>query len=158
MTKSTKYIATPTQTRAQRIASLTAQLNVLQNEEAAEREALLDSVKPIMEYTISPSEVRRSSFDFVYDPEVTCYTITGTCTNKLELAAVGNTRHLHEGSMRYYFNGATGRLIGSVGGGNIHLASTEEAYAQVSAFLVASPEGGDITEIVVATRKQGTGW
>ena len=136
--------------RAEEIASLTSRLMELKREEDAEKQALRDSVKPIMKYTVTPTPVK-GSWDFIGDEMCVFYTIDGQCTNLDEVKAVGG-QVPHSGSMRYLYNLATSRLVCTTGGGSIHLSATLEAYAQVSAFISEHPEGGDITDIVIATR------
>jgi hypothetical protein len=143
----------PQETTAERRAKLEAELAALRKEEDAEKKALMASVKPVMKYTVMPTPPR-DRWDFLGDEMCVFYTIDGQCTNLDEVKATG-AMSPHSGSMRYLFNLATSRLVCHVSGGNIHLAATHEAYADVSAFISEHPEGGDITEIVLRHKNTG---
>ena len=145
-----------TETLVERRIRLEAELDELRKQETAERQARIDSVKPVMQYTVRPTPPR-DRWEFIGDEMCAFYTISGECTNLEDVRAVGGREPFH-GSMRYVFNLATGRLVCTTGGGNIHLASTQEAYADVSAFISEHPEGGDITEIVLRHRGTGRSW
>lgn len=111
----------------------------------AAKEEAKKSIKPVVTYSISPYTSTLRS-DTIYDPEVVRYEVKAKCHNLDALAEVGV--NWQGGGMVYLFNRATNRLIMGHGGGYIYLKKSPEMWAEVSAFIVAHPEGGDITEIV----------
>jgi len=144
-----KAQAQPPETLEEYRDRLARQLKEVNDEIAAAKQAVRDSVKPDVRYTIQPGESHR--WDRVWDDAVVPYHIGAKVLNREALEEVG-AQVPQEGGMRYLFNTATGKLIGYTGGGNIYLGDNQRAFDQVSAFLQASPEGGDITDIVESTR------
>jgi hypothetical protein len=131
----------------------------------AERQLKRDAVKPIWEYTVTPSARQDLTWDPIYDKTIRAYDLVGRVTNEDECKAAGHPDFaLRGGGMRYLFNTGTGRLIGPTGGGTIYLSTgwgmgkrsdkdLEVAVTAISQFLVDHPKGGDITEIITKFRK-----
>jgi hypothetical protein len=87
-------------------------------------------------------------WDPIFDDTCQLYLLKGEVLNKDELKAVGQSSSLlFEGGMKYVFNGATGYLVCSVGGGSI-FTKDPNCFAALSEFLGEHPEGGDVTSIV----------
>lgn len=141
-------------TTADRITELEAELKQLRQQQREEQEAARKAVSPTYRFTLTPAE--SSGFDRIVDPSCELWRLTGTVTNREELVAVGAS--VHEGGMNYLFNTLSGRFVLVVGGGQVwlHLSGDTvwgreahtEAFAELEAFVVANPEGGDVTDIV----------
>lgn len=117
-----------------------------------EARAKRESVVPQYTYSVLPVD---DKFERIYDPSVAYYRVEGTCQNQAEIDAVGGKSFT--GGMNYLFNSASGSIIGAFGGGTIHIGGkgfsrvspeVDVTIARVSAFIVANPEGGDITSII----------
>lgn len=141
------------------LTAMLAELKQVEHDSAKER---LESVTPKYRYMILPAI---DNFDKLYDESCVFYSISGELLNKDELEAVGWSGHMFsEGSMKYLFNKATGKIVMSVGGGRVYISNpwgskadmsrdyVAEAYEMVNAFLARYPEGGDITHIIEAHR------
>jgi hypothetical protein len=128
------------------VEQLRAKLREAEAREAAEAKERADSVQPVVTVEIRPADREAYAWREIYDDAVTLWTVEATLQNEAELKAVGKEHRV--GSMTYYFNTATGRLVTSVGGGYVYLKKSREQWDEVSAFIVAHAEGGDITELV----------
>ena len=137
---------------ADRIAELEAELKATKELQRMELDMLRETVTPVYAYDIRPVE---DSFDRIYDESVTKFRLSGVCTNQEAVDAVGGKTFT--GSMVYMFNWASGRVIGAFGGGSIfiggrnHERDSAEVLAtmdKLSSFIVANPDGGDITSII----------
>jgi hypothetical protein len=142
------------------IAELEARLAEAKATAAAEAKARRDAVKMVRTYTVEPDE---REWTKLYDPDCCFYSIKTQIVNLDECKAAGLNVDSHNQGMAYLFNKATGRIVMSSGGGYVHIddgfgtTSSEaaiDAFDRVSAFILAFPEGGDITDIVLAFRKQ----
>lgn len=144
------------------IEEIKAELREAEAAESAKAQALRDSVKPEWVFTLTPSE---SKWHEVYDDTCLVYRLEGRVTNLEALKAVGS--HMPAlgsgGAMDYVFNTVTGKLIMAVGGGTIYInrqfgkrsdGSDVTAMNELGAFLVAHPDGGDITSIVVTHQQR----
>lgn len=118
------------------VAELEALLKEARAAEYAAREAVRDLVQPVMQFTLTPSPAR--GWDQVWDDTCSYYYLKGKCLNEAELRTVGKTAFT--GGMNYLFNSGTGRIATHCGGGST-FTSDPEAIAELSAFLVAHPEG-----------------
>lgn len=135
------------------IEEIEEELRLARRAQADETKRRREAVKPRYEYVIAPTT--GYSHDRCYDPAVVLYRVESICLNMAECVAAGHSeQNLRQGGMTYYFNTATGRIITSTGGGHLHIESFDDVeestkcIAEVSEFLVAHPEGGEITDIV----------
>ena len=149
------------------IKALEEQKKLLQKEveEAAKAKRL--SVKPIHRFTFKPVEWPH---DKLWDPSCKWFYLNHEILNPDECKAVGwnlsgEWSHdlAHNKGMAYLFNSATGKLVMRNGGGQIWILTElffasnnkqviEEGFAAIKAleaFIVANPEGGDVTEIIM---------
>lgn len=140
------------------VEQLRAELRKAEQAEEAAAKTRREATPPVWQFTLSPTTQER-----VYDDTVVAYTLRGEVINRDECLTAGRAEYeLRGGAMVYLFNTGTGKLIAPVGGGTIYISSfyprNREAEAkvidQISDFLVAHPEGGDITEVVNAFRKE----
>lgn len=128
------------------VREIMEELREAEAREAREKKERADSVKPDVTVEIRPADPSAYAWREIYDDAVTLWTVSATLLNEDELKAVGKEHRV--GSMTYYFNTATARLITSVGGGYVYLKKSPEQWKEVSDFIVTHPEGGDITLIV----------
>jgi hypothetical protein len=93
------------------------------------------------------------------DCGVVVYRLTGMVDNEEECRAAGHSSQDLSGSMGYFFNEATGKIVCPTGGGRIFIhdtgdwhgdLKTYETYRRLEEFLRTSPEGGDVTEIILS--------
>lgn len=141
--------------KATELAELEERARVLRTEVDAEKRAKAAAVKPDYMFTVQP--IKNDNWTPVYDDTCCLYFIEGWVRNKAELEAAGNRVPI-TGGMKFYFNKATGKLIGSVGGGTTYIGSghpeiAQACYGEVSAFIVTHPDGGEITQIMNKYRK-----
>jgi len=140
-------------------AELEAARKAIENDRNAKRNA----VKPVWRYTIEPGTM--TGYAKLWDDTLAWYELAGHIDNVDKLVAAGWYDHeLRRGSMRYLFNTVTGKIVMHSGGGTMYIYSgwgsagdveaELRAVAKVGAFLVAHPEGGDITEIVTAFKEE----
>jgi hypothetical protein len=141
------------------IEEIRAELRAAEQELEAEKRAAREAVKPAYRFTLLPVTDRENK---VYDDTCRVYRLEGVVLNEDALKAVG-AYHPGNGAMRYLFNTGTGKLVTALGGGTIYVSrrwgnaddgSDVIAMAELSAFLVEHPEGGDVTEIVEAHRQR----
>jgi hypothetical protein len=133
------------------VAELRAELRAAEQAESEAKRVAAQAVKAKLVFTIRRND---SSFDKILDESCVLYRITGITQNKDELAAVG--REARDGGMNYLFNIATGRLVCSMGGGNVYVKTGQwssdkpdwPTIRALEAFIVANPDGGDVTHIV----------
>lgn len=135
------------------IEEIEEELRLAKQAQRDEAERRREAVKPRYEYVIASATTK--SYDRVYDPAVVLYRVESICLNMGECVDAGhNEDGLRQGGMTYYFNTATGRIITCTGGGYLHIEDFDDreasarCVAEVSEFLVAHPEGGEITDIV----------
>jgi hypothetical protein len=145
------------------IAEIEAELKAAIRAKELRERSLHDSVKPVWRYTLEPGPIE--GYNPLWDDTLGWYVLAGHVDNVDELIAVGwSAREFSRGSMRYLFNTSTGKIVMHSGGGTMYISSgwstadsleaEQRAIAKVGAFLVAHPEGGDITEIVNAFKKE----
>lgn len=142
--------------RDARIEKLTAELNRLKREQAAELEARRGSVTPQFIYVLATNSQARER---IADPNCVWYRLEGVVVNGAELRAVGATVP-ESGGMNYLFNCLSGRFVISAGGGRVHLNLVDgafgradvQAFKELEAFVSEHPGGGDVTEIVTRGR------
>lgn len=137
---------------------------LLKQREADERKAKMAATPVVMRFTITPAINR--SFQEMYDTSCLLYRLDGTITNLNEAKAAGHPEHnLRAGGMDYIFNKLSGKIVTGVGGGTIWVgggwrdeenASAHAAIYEISKFIVAHPEGGDITDIVENHRRKAS--
>lgn len=150
------------------VEEIELELAEAQRAEDAERKRIRDAVKVNRVYTIRREKPRHDGFDDIFDDTIVAYMLTSTVVNREECEAVGRSSwELQNGGMRYLYNTGTHRLIGATGGGTIYLslpyfgtqhrrsgaAKLERAVAAISAFLAEYPDGGDISDIIIAFRQ-----
>lgn len=136
-------------------AELRAELRAAELREADEKKDRLKSTPVLRQYTIRPVQER---WHEVYDDSCLLYELSAEIANLDEARAAGHPDHsLRAGGMTYIFNTCSGRLVMGVGGGTIWIGTgmagqnrdaARNAMSQISQFLIAHPEGGDITRIV----------
>lgn len=144
----------------------------LEEAERAERQAKTDALrkfKRVWKFTMVPSQ--NKSWHHIYDHNVVVYTLKGVCTNADEYIAIGGDRERGtKGSMDYYYNRLSGKIICSTGGGHIFVPydsfgsrridkelekiASPQSWAQktfddIGELLVFFPEGCDVTDIVM---------
>jgi hypothetical protein len=130
-------------------------LEALRAEENYRKEGRRKAVKPVYEFTLTPSN---KPYDKIFDPSCRLYELSGRVTNKAALAESGQSVNLlFEGGMKYIFNGATGKFVMSTGGGSIFM-SCQEGWDTLSNFILRNPEGGDVTVLVEVHRNCRTGF
>jgi hypothetical protein len=137
------------------IAELEAQLRAAKQRKSEEDEARRKSVKPVYQFSLIPRPEERR-YEKIIDSSIRVYRLEGKILNVDELAAAGwLKRDLESGGMSYLFNSLSGKIVMETGGGRLYVSDwnhTREQYLAVmdelSAFVVANPEGGDVTEIV----------
>lgn len=142
-----------------RIAKLEKAIARLRAEEANESLARRNQVKPLYRWTLTPTERK---YDAIFDPDVSLYKLDGVIVNKDELSAAGwSDRDMFQGGMAYYFNHATGRIIAATGGGSVWVSDggfkrdtpeIRRTFDELSTFIVTDPDGGDVTDIILAHR------
>ena len=141
-------------------AELREELRQAEARERVEAEARKRATPVVYRFT---AEESTPAWHKVYDPSCRLYNLRGEVVNREEAKAAGHSDHeMHEGGMLYLYNTLTERIVTSIGGGQIWIGanwngstgSDDVAFDQVSAFLAAHPEGGDITSIVQAHRKR----
>ena len=139
------------------VDQLREELKAAEQAEAAERNALHASIKPVWQYTVEPSSSK--GYSEIWDDTIVFFTLAGRIVNEDELRPIGwSDSELRHGSMNYMFNTGTGKLVCSFGGGTIYISSWDSrnrsaeraAIEQLSKFIVDHPEGGDVTAIVNA--------
>lgn len=154
----------PELTPAEReIKELEARINAIRNAEHAAREERRKTVTPVMRYTFGPSS--GGCFDKILDPTVVRLTLRGECTNMDVLQEAGwSASQVFTGSMDYLFNTLSGKVVMAIGGGSIFVTTdrfgkSEEAVAdglrtfgELAEFIIANPEGGDVTAIIEGHR------
>jgi hypothetical protein len=138
-----------------RIAQLENEILELRRQKAAELEEIKKSVTPQYEWTLTPTV---DNYDKIYDSTCKFYTLDGRCVNKHEAEAAGHS-HIQEGGMKYLFNTLSGRIVGSWSGGTVWISkggtsfsADEYTLANLSAFIVQNPDGGNVTSIILDHR------
>lgn len=153
----------PTTKGMERIKALRAELAQAEMEEREAAKARRASFVLQWKYTIEPSPVREgSSFDKMYHASCMKYRISRTLLNKQEAEAADiPKRELTEGGMDYIVNVDHMRIVCTCGGGSIYITeewhhrdgekdgADDRAMLAIGEFLKDSPEGGDITHIVL---------
>jgi hypothetical protein len=136
------------------VEELKAELQLAQKRLELERAALKDATPITWRFTITPAT---TSHHEVFDEACVLYVIAGEVANKKEASEVG---HLitGEGRMVYVFNTLSGKLVMDIGGGTVYVSKgwgrdkSEDAFKktmqELSEFIVANPNGGDITDII----------
>jgi hypothetical protein len=136
------------------VEELKAELQLAQKRLELERAALKDATPIVWRFTIAPAT---TSHHEVFDETCVLYVIAGEVANKEEATSVG---HLitGEGRMVYVFNTLSGKLVMDIGGGTVYVSKgwgrdkSEDAFKktmqELSEFIVANPNGGDITDII----------
>jgi hypothetical protein len=149
----------------EQIADLEGQLKLIRQRREDALKVLRESVVPVYQYEIRLDQ--RDHGDKIWDQSVKMYRLTGVCLNQEEVDAVGGKTFT--GGMSYLFNTATGRIIMPTGGGSIFIKAsgwyrspnevddTDQAYSELSAFLVSHPEGGEVTHLVEAHQARRSG-
>lgn len=149
--------------RMQRIQALRAELAEAEMQEREAVKAARASFVLQWQYTIAPSPVRDgSSFDKMYSDSCVKYRITRTLLNREAAEAADIPKHeMSEGGMDYIVNVDHMRIVCSCGGGSIYITedwhhrncekdgADDRAMVRIGEFLKDSPEGGDITSIVL---------
>jgi hypothetical protein len=126
------------------IEELRAELRAAELREAAVRREAAAKIKPVYSYTLEPVT---DHFDRALIDNCRIYKFSGNVLNDAELLAVGR-RPFQLGS-RYLFSEELVRFVMCTGGGSFNEAMhSNECWAELSAFVVEHPEGGDVTDIV----------
>lgn len=138
------------------IAELRSLLAQKEEEEYDAKKARRESVKPVYKFVMEL--VPDDGWDRVMDDSVKTFSLNGYVLNKAELEEVG--AEVVEGGIRYLYNTLSGRIVMRLGGGRIWVGDfgrsdvgAAETYEKIEEFIKANPDGGDITEIVLADRK-----
>ena len=149
---------------AKTTAELRAELRAAELREAAERQARTKETPVIRRFTISPTERKGRFHDELFDPACRFYDLDCEVTNRAEAIEAGHPEHdLRGGGMTYVFNTLSGSIVCGTGGGTIWVSagwdaknaeSAQLCMGAISAFIVAHPEGGDITDLVDAHRSE----
>lgn len=143
------------------IAEIRAELEAAQKLEADKLKEAMKLTPIKWRYTVTPNDDRH--WTEIFDDTCVNYKISGECVNEAEAKAAGHPEYsMRSGSMNYIFNKATGKIVCSTGGGMVFISNplgwrpTESdvvdpaavAMKLVSDFIVAHPDGGDITHII----------
>ena len=144
-----------------RAEELRAELKLIEQEEAAEKAARKTATPVIRKFTIMPA---KRQWTTMYDPTCVLYELAAEVMNADEAKAAGHYEHdLRGGGMTYVFNTCTNRIVCGTGGGTIWVGggfagqnddSAAWAMMLISDFIIAHPEGGDITAIVEAHKER----
>ena len=131
------------------IAEIEAELKAAQSAEWERREAIRKAFRPTWQFMFVPVAPKSTCLSRESrDPSVTVYRLTGKVLNADDAKFAGRDVQRMEGGMDYYFNAASGRVVGPIGGGNVYLKLDSPAWNEIDAFLATTPKGGDVTEIV----------
>ena len=147
---------------AKTTAELRAELRAAELRESAERQARTAQTPVVRKFTIEPTKPKGRFHDDLFDPSCRFYDLECEITNRAEALEAGHAEHdLRSGGMTYVFNTLSGLIVCAVGGGSIYVSggwdaknaeSAQLTMGAISAFIVANPEGGDITDLVEVHR------
>jgi hypothetical protein len=151
-----------------RIAELQAELKVATANAQVEREALRKATKRRWKFTFAPANDRQYSFSKNRDALMELWYLQGEVVNREECTAAGwSDDTTRTGGMGYWFNRASGHIAFNSGGGNIYIndgsfrgeaeanADAEIVFKALEQFIIDNPQGGDVTDIILAQRHFG---
>lgn len=133
------------------VKELREELKAAEKREEEEARRRKESVVPEFVYLVKRAEFRAKGWNNMLDSSVVCYYFWKEAKNQAECNAAGHA--FLTGGIKYLFNTATGRLICHSGGGTLiikeHGDRAADIIHRVNNFLVANPDGGVITELLV---------
>jgi len=133
------------------IDRLKAELKTAQIAEEAQRRASHEGFALQYQFTIT---LEPHPFATMWDDTIKVYRLAGKVLNAAEYRALGGSPF--EGSMSYYYNTSTHRLMCPIGGGSLFFAGSWGPQSArditiilaLGKFLAEYPEGGDVTSII----------
>lgn len=127
------------------VDEIRAELEAAMARDAAKLKEERDKVQPEFLFAICRTNDSWRSRG-LFDPTVVLYDLHGILLNGAAFDRVGKVKP-YKGAMTYAFNTLSNSIIMGVSGGTYY-TSDPECFKEISRFLVANPNGGDITHIV----------
>jgi len=125
------------------LEQLKARVKQLEQQEKEKLKKIQDQLKPVYRFTIRPTE---DHWTTIHHQDYCLVNLQGECLN-IEEYTKNSLSPPMQGGMNYLYDAIRGSIICKTGGGCIWFQKTETAI-KLGKFLLANPEGGDVTDII----------